>query len=94
MLYEYDEPTSDMEVMMGAYLHLKSGYVDSYDPVITLEITSTQVKINNACYDYVIELSDVLKIEMCKRNPQYDEDIDILEYIDSDIVTIWENTNV
>lgn len=90
MRFDFYEPTSDMDVMTGVDIHLKDGSIDSYDPVIYIDIKEDSVEINNSLYTYNISLTDVYEIILLKRTPHYDEDIDMIWYKDSDYETIWE----
>ena len=53
MKFEFDKPTSDMDVMTGVDIHLKGGSIDSYDPVIYLLIQEDVVEINTGFYTYI-----------------------------------------
>jgi hypothetical protein len=89
--FEFDKPTSDMEVFKGAEVLLKSGDVGYYDPILTLKIEDGVIKINNGFHHYHIPKCEVSKIALCNRNPIYDEEIDVIWYKDTDHVVIWEN---
>lgn len=91
MKFEFDKPTSDMDVMTGVDIHLKDGSIDSYDPVVCLAIQDDFVEINTGFYTYNIALKEIYEIILLKRTPYYDKDIDVIWYKDSDYETIWES---
>lgn len=91
MKFEFDKPTSERDIVKGAEIYLKSGTIESYDPVLLLEVQNDNVLINNGLYNYYTNLDEIDKIVLCTRSPHYDEEIDVIWCDDVDHVTIWEN---
>lgn len=91
MKFEFDKPTSDMSIVKGVEVHLKSGDIEHYDPVVLLNILDDVVIINNTYYDYYVKLNDISKIIVYNRNPNYDVSVDLIWYKDTDYETIWKS---
>ncbi len=74
-------------------LKLKDGSIDSYDPVVEIVLCEKNINIDNKHYEYSIDIGDVSSFVAYIRTPIYHEDIDVVEWMDSEPCFVWENTN-
>lgn len=77
--------------MKGVRITHKNGFVDNYDPVVTLKTLNGLFVVDNTYNTYKTPMSQVSRVESYDRILKVDEDFeDITWYEDINFETIWE----
>lgn len=79
------------EDMKGVRVVYKGGYVEDYDPVVSVNVLNGVMVVDNTYHKHTLHLNNISLVEMYDRVLKVDCDFDdITWYNDENYETIWE----